>query len=190
MEKLYTLYPKIEVFVFFFSWLSCMPCGIFVPQPGIEPGPSAVKVPSPKLFHWYFVTPNASTDKVKVKEPSFSSGVSRRQSKRITPPGKEPGADEVLAGRVVEIQNALRKKEAINYGLVTGYKNENCSGFPYFLFAYLKKNMYLLDCAGCLLWQASSLVADCGIEPRPPALGAPSLSHWSPLKSLIRLCVC
>ena len=140
MEKLYTLYPKIEVFFFFFfPWLSCMPCGIFVPQPGIEPGPSAVKVPSPKLFHWYFVTPNASTDKVKVKEPSFSSGVSRRQSKRITPPGKEPGADEVLTERVVEIQNALRKKEAINYGLVTGYKNENCSGFPYFPFAYLKK---------------------------------------------------
>ena len=38
-----------------------------------------------------------STNKVKVKEPSFSSGVSRRQSKQITPPAKEPGADEVLA---------------------------------------------------------------------------------------------
>ena len=38
-----------------------------------------------------------STNEVKVKAPSFSNGVSRIQSKQITPPGKEPGADEVLA---------------------------------------------------------------------------------------------
>ena len=30
-----------------FFWPSCLVCGILVPQPGIEPGPSAVKVQSP-----------------------------------------------------------------------------------------------------------------------------------------------
>ena len=35
---------------FFFFWLSHMACGILVPQPGIEPGPSAVKAWSPN--HW------------------------------------------------------------------------------------------------------------------------------------------
>ena len=140
MEKLYTLYPKIEVFFFFFflGWAVCLVGSLF-PNQGLNLGPQQWKCQVLSCFTDTLSTPNASTDKVKVKEPSFSSGVSRRQSKRITPPGKEPGADEVLTERVVEIQNALRKKEAINYGLVTGYKNENCSGFPYFPFAYLKK---------------------------------------------------
>ena len=44
---------KRDLPVFFFSfsfWPRCEACGILVPQPGIEPAPSAVKVPSPN--HW------------------------------------------------------------------------------------------------------------------------------------------
>ena len=37
-------------FFFFFFGPRHVPCGILVPQPGIEPGPSAVKVQSPN--HW------------------------------------------------------------------------------------------------------------------------------------------
>ena len=36
--------------MFFFFWLHHSACGILVPQPGIEPRPSAVKAQSPK--HW------------------------------------------------------------------------------------------------------------------------------------------
>ena len=35
---------------FFFFWPHRVACGILVPQPGIEPGPSAVKARSPN--HW------------------------------------------------------------------------------------------------------------------------------------------
>ena len=35
---------------FFFFWPRHVACGILVPQPGIEPGPSALKVQSPN--HW------------------------------------------------------------------------------------------------------------------------------------------
>ena len=35
---------------FFFFWLHSTACGIFVPRPGIEPQPSAVKAQSPN--HW------------------------------------------------------------------------------------------------------------------------------------------
>ena len=34
----------------YFFWLHYQACGIFVPPPGIEPGPLAVKTPSPN--HW------------------------------------------------------------------------------------------------------------------------------------------
>ena len=35
---------------FFFFWPLCTACGILIPQAGIEPGPLAVKAPSPN--HW------------------------------------------------------------------------------------------------------------------------------------------
>ena len=35
---------------FFFFWPGSVDCRILVPQPRIEPGPTAVKVPSPN--HW------------------------------------------------------------------------------------------------------------------------------------------
>ena len=35
---------------FLFFWLHCAACGILVPRPGIEPGPSAVKARSPNLW--------------------------------------------------------------------------------------------------------------------------------------------
>ena len=38
------------LFCLWFFWLPCKACGILVPRPGIEPGPSAVKAPSPN--HW------------------------------------------------------------------------------------------------------------------------------------------
>ena len=136
---IYTISQNRSFFFFFLGWAVWLVGSLF-PNHGLNLGPQQWKCQVLSCFtdtvsHQMQV----STNKVKVKEPSFSSGVSRRQSKQITPPGKEPGADEVLAERVVEIQNGLRKKEAISYGLVTGYKNENCSGFPYFPFAYLKK---------------------------------------------------
>ena len=38
-------------FVFsFFMWLCRVACGILVPQPGIKPGPLAVKAPSPRVL--------------------------------------------------------------------------------------------------------------------------------------------
>ena len=41
----------ITVFFFFLSYSIIYPaCGILVPQPGVEPGPMAVKVPSTN--HW------------------------------------------------------------------------------------------------------------------------------------------
>ena len=43
--------PESGEFCFVFVFLPCcMACGILVPQPGIEPGPTAVKAPSPN--HW------------------------------------------------------------------------------------------------------------------------------------------
>ena len=46
--------PRVFFFLFllFFFWPHCEACGILVPRPGIEPGPSpsAVKAPSPN--HW------------------------------------------------------------------------------------------------------------------------------------------
>ena len=37
-------------FCFSFSWPRCAACGILVTQPGVEPGPSALKAWSPN--HW------------------------------------------------------------------------------------------------------------------------------------------
>ena len=37
-------------FFFFFFWLCCSACGILVPQPGVEPGPLAVKARSPNYW--------------------------------------------------------------------------------------------------------------------------------------------
>ena len=37
----------IFFFFFFFFGLCCLACGILVPRPGIEPGPSAVRAQSP-----------------------------------------------------------------------------------------------------------------------------------------------
>ena len=37
-------------FVFFFFFFGCTAYGLLLPLPGIEPGPSAVRVPSPN--HW------------------------------------------------------------------------------------------------------------------------------------------
>ena len=46
------LIPSCTFFFFFFpfSWLHHVACGILVPQPGIEPVPSAVKAQNPN--HW------------------------------------------------------------------------------------------------------------------------------------------
>ena len=55
----YSFFPSVfffnllKIFFFFFSLAApggLWACGILVPQPGIEPGPSAVKVRSPN--HW------------------------------------------------------------------------------------------------------------------------------------------
>ena len=43
-------HPRSYLYLFFFFWPHCVACGILVPQPGIEPVPSAVKVLSPN--HW------------------------------------------------------------------------------------------------------------------------------------------
>ena len=44
---IYTLNAKTS---FFFFWPCHMACRLLVPQPGLEPGPSAVKASSPS--HW------------------------------------------------------------------------------------------------------------------------------------------
>ena len=51
---------------------------------------------------------------------------------------------------------------------------------------FFKKNIYLLGCALIVMWVAAYLncgiqyiVPWPGIEPKPPALGAQSLSHWT-----------
>ena len=44
------MWLHLEVRSFFFFWPHCVPCGILVSQPGIEPTPSAVKARSPN--HW------------------------------------------------------------------------------------------------------------------------------------------
>ena len=51
------VYGKIQkvqripyILFFFFFWPHHAPCGILVPRPGIEPGPTAVKAPRPN--HW------------------------------------------------------------------------------------------------------------------------------------------
>ena len=54
-KKIYIYFFKkiniyIYIFFFFFFWLHRVACGILVPQPGIEPVPSAVKVQGPN--HW------------------------------------------------------------------------------------------------------------------------------------------
>ena len=41
------MYKVLRLFFFFFFWLCWAARRILVPQPGIEPGPSAVKVQSP-----------------------------------------------------------------------------------------------------------------------------------------------
>ena len=40
----------LSFFFFFFLWRRCEACGILVPPPGIEPGPSAVKAWSPNRW--------------------------------------------------------------------------------------------------------------------------------------------
>ena len=40
----------IYLFIYLFLWLHCVAWGILVPQPEIEPGPSAVRLQSPS--HW------------------------------------------------------------------------------------------------------------------------------------------
>ena len=42
--------PLFSFFYFFTFCLHCAACGILVPPPGIEPGPSAVRTQSPN--HW------------------------------------------------------------------------------------------------------------------------------------------
>ena len=44
------IFQLILINLFFFFWLHCAACGILVPQPRIEPAPSAVKASSPT--HW------------------------------------------------------------------------------------------------------------------------------------------
>ena len=48
--KLYARYLGVWVFVCLFSGRAAEPAGILVPQPGIEPGHTAVKAPGPN--HW------------------------------------------------------------------------------------------------------------------------------------------
>ena len=47
---LHLLRPCLSLFIFIVVWLYCLAYEILVPQPGIEPRPSAVKVQS--LNHW------------------------------------------------------------------------------------------------------------------------------------------
>ena len=42
--------PTTWYHFFFFFWLHHAACGILIPQPGVEPGPSAVRARSPN--HW------------------------------------------------------------------------------------------------------------------------------------------
>ena len=50
VEEINTAYEAFFFFFFFFSFFGLAACGILVPWPGTEPGPSAVKAPSPD--HW------------------------------------------------------------------------------------------------------------------------------------------
>ena len=43
-------FDKINLSLFFFFWPHLASCGMLVPQPGIEPGATAVKAPSTN--HW------------------------------------------------------------------------------------------------------------------------------------------
>ena len=51
VKLLYHMVVLFSIFFFkFFFWLHCTACGILVPRPGIEPGPSSMRVQSPN--HW------------------------------------------------------------------------------------------------------------------------------------------
>ena len=58
------------------------------------------------------------------------------------------------------------------------------------IFYFLILFIYLFGCSGICLWHSGSLVGACGIsclwqgiEPRPPAWGTQSPSHWTTRKS-------
>ena len=76
----------------------------------------------------------------------------------------------------IEIQYFCRLNSAIGYYKILGMVPCVCLGF--ILTAFLKKIFIFLAALGlsCSMWD---LVPWPGIESRPPALGAQSLSHWT-----------